>query len=441
MATQRTDMKKKIKIWLMYPAVGLAAFFILLGLLVLSALVSKESVRENFKESASFLSEGEDFLFMEEGVRSSCIHIYADSITLNIAYGYDLDAPLESVMWSKYSEGKNDAKDDFYSAVYEDAEANYQYLRYWHGSAGVVKFLHLFLNIKQIYILNGCIFILLTALLLYKLVKKGFKAEAVVYVLSLIAVSIWYVPFALEYTWCFLIMAATALITVSMALKERYTHMGLVFLLCGIITIYLDFLTTETITLIVPLMLVLVIRRRQNRIDQGKAFFKKEVIFATKNSALWLGGYVFMWIAKWVTASIVLGENVMPYVTEHIEERLSGEITNASGLGYAFFSVWRNLKQIFPVDHGLTGGIILGVLIVVICYLGFVYHRKKIEWSTIILLSLYGLVPIVRFMVLRNHSTHHYFFTFRALVASVLAILLSVTQIIDLNLILKKKNK
>lgn len=440
MATQRTDMKKKIKIWLMYPAVGLAAFFILLGLLVLSAFVSKESVRDNFKESAAFLNEGEDFLYLEEGVRSSCRHIYADSVTLNISYGFDADAPLESVMWSKYSFGyAEDQKGNLYSAVYNDAEANNQYLRYWHGSAGVIRFLHLFLNIEQIYIMNGCIFIMLTLLLLRKLAKNGLKAEAFVYVLSLIAVSVWYVPFTLEYTWCFLVMAAVELITVSMALKEKYRNIGFVFMLCGIITIYLDFLTTETITLVMPLLLVLVIRRRQNRTDSGKVYFKKEFIFATKNSALWLGGYVFMWIAKWVTASIVLGENVMPYVTEHIEERLSGEITNASGIGYAFFSLWRNLKQIFPVDHGLTGGIILGVLIVVICYICFVYHKKKIEWSSILLLCLCGMIPVVRLMVLRNHSTHHYFFTFRALAASVLAILLSVTQMIDLNLMLKKK--
>ncbi len=428
--------------WLIYPVVGFAAFFILLGFLVLSALVSKESVKENFKESASFLSEGEDFLIMEKGVRSSCIHIYADSITLNIAYGYDADAPLESVMWSKYSSGyANDQKGNLYCAVYEDAKANYQYLRYWHGSAVVVKFLHLFLNIKQIYILNGFIFILLTALLLYKLIKNGLKAEVVVYVLSLIAVSIWYVPFALEYTWCFLIMAATALITVSMALKEKYAHMGLVFLLCGIITIYLDFLTTETITLVVPILLVLTIRRRQNKIDQGKAFFKKELIFVVKNSFLWLCGYAFMWVAKWVTASVVLGENVMPYVTEHIEERLSGELADVSGIQYLLYAITRNLKQLFPIDHGIGGAFALGVFALGICYLWFVYRRNKIDWHSILLYSLLGLVPILRFVVMKNHSTMHYFFTFRALVSMVFAILLSLTQIIDLNLLFKKKKK
>ena len=166
-------MKKKITIWLMYPAVGLAAFFILLGFLVLSALVSKESVRENFKESAEFLNEGEQLPIMESGVLSSMIDRYADTILLNISYNFDSKKPLESVMWSKYYYNAGDMENqNLVTAVNENPEANRQYLRYWHGSAGVVRILHVLLNLKQIYILNGCLLILLTILLLYKLIKN-----------------------------------------------------------------------------------------------------------------------------------------------------------------------------------------------------------------------------------------------------------------------------
>ncbi len=435
-------MKKKIKMWLIYPVVGFAAFFILLGFLVLSALVSKESVRENFKESAEFLMEYAQFHKVEEDVLSSRIDRYADSILLNISYSFNSENPLKSVMWSKYYYNeKNYEKRNLKIKVAEDLEPNKQYLRYWHGSAGIIRILHLILNLKQIYILNGCLFFALTGLLIYKLFKNKFIIEAVLYIVSLIAVSVWYVPFSLEYTWCFLCMAVVSLITVSLAKKEKYAHIGIVFLLSGIVTIFLDFLSTETITLLIPLLLVLRIRGSQIQYTDRKEQFENEFVFILKNSFLWLAGYVFMWVAKWLTASIVLGENVMPYVTEHIEERLAGEVSTASGISYFFQSIGENLKVLFPIDHGLGGWIVFTILVLIICYLCFVYRRKKVEWNSILLYAICGMIPIIRFMVLRNHSTLHYFFTFRALISSVFAVLLSMTKVIDLDKLLKKKKR
>ncbi len=426
--------------WLIYPVVGLAAFFILLGFLVLSALVSKESVRENFKESAEYLVENEQFPKMEKGIDTSTIDRYADCILLNIAYCFDSDNPLDSVMWSKYyNSEKLYERENLHKAVFDDEEGNLQYLRYWHGSAGVVRLLHLFLNVEQIFILNGCILILLSGLLICKLLKNKYRAEAVVYILSLVSVSVWYVPFCLEYTWCFLCMAAFSLIIISMAIKGKYKYMGVVFMLSGIVTVFFDFLTTETISLLVPLLLVLSIRRHHDGNVDKKTLFKQELWFSFKNCALWFAGFILMWLAKWLTASIVLGENVMPYVQEHIDERLNGGIGNSSEIHYIWTAITRNIKGIFPLDHGLGGMIAACIVIFVIVYMCFVYRRKKIDWRCILLYLLIGLVPYLRYTVLRNHSAMHEFFTFRAQMASVLAVLLSVYMVIDTNLILKRK--
>ena len=40
----------------------------------------------------------------------------------------------------------------------------------------------------------------------------------------------------------------------------------------------------------------------------------------------WAFGYVGTWISKWMISSLVLKENVMPYITEHIAERLGGDV-------------------------------------------------------------------------------------------------------------------
>ena len=48
-----------------------------------------------------------------------------------------------------------------------------------------------------------------------------------------------------------------------------------------------------------------------------------------------------------------------------------------------------------------------------------------------VIFALIGFVPIVRYLVLHNHSYLHYFFTYRALMVSVMAMCLIAFEIID----------
>lgn len=108
---------------------------------------------------------------------------------------------------------------------------------------------------------------------------------------------------------------------------------------------------------------------------------------AAKLTLVWGFGYVGMWVMKWVMASLILGENVMPYVTEHIGERLYGDI-GVSQLTY--ICGWHILMYMLP-----------------------------------------GLVPYIRYLVLHNHSYLHCFFTYRAQMATVLAIVLILEEVVD----------
>ena len=428
--------------------------------LVLSAKVSKESIQENMEESAAYLCEDIVFPYMEsDDVKPSCIDRYADSILLNIAYNFEPDNSIKSVMESSYyyTNYQNENR-NLSDAVNKGQAKNHQYLRYWHGSAGVMRILHTFLNIKQIYIWHGILFVLLFAILTFLLVRAKCTVYAVLLGLSLVAVSIWYVPFSLEYTWTFLCMFVFSIIAVIMAGKGKDKYMGIVFLLSGMMTIFLDFLTTETVTLMIPLMLTLIIRKKRAegistpvkaaKKTQTKSFgivsfdkhsIKGEIIYSIKSAVLWGIGYAGMWAMKWITASIVLGENVMPFVTGHIEERMAGDLADMSLIPYLWLAIRRNVTCLFPLDYGLTGAIIAGVVFVVILYFVYVYHKKKIDWKYIILFLVLGLVPYIRFLVMRNHSVLHYFFVHRALCISVFACLVSAAEVLDGKKMLNKK--
>ena len=94
-------------------------------------------------------------------------------------------------------------------------------------------------------------------------------------------------------------------VSVKLALKEKYSWIGPFFLITGMVTVYFDFLTTETLSLLVPLLLIL----RVSRV-QGKEWW----LMAAKSCIAWLIGYLGMWLMKWGLASVILGIDVKPAV-------------------------------------------------------------------------------------------------------------------------------
>lgn len=399
----------------------------LAGGLVLCAKIPQEAIKPKVQESAVYLCEGKLFGELVKGVEGSKIDRYADSILLAIAYQYDDENPLTSVMWSSYyySEYRNENQ-NLLDAVTFGHGPNQQYLRYWHGSNVIVRPLLLFFNIRQIYVLNGVVLAVLAALLLAILVKNKAYVPAMAVVAGLVLTASWFVPFSLEYTWTYLIMLIGSIFGVKLALGNKRKFMGPFFLVGGMITNYMDFLTTETLTLLVPLLLILWLDMHHNTSTSASGLLKKAVspVFA------WGCGYAGMWGMKWIMASVILKENVLPYVSGHIEERLGGDI----GVGmwqYVTDAVLNNIKCLFPFEYGGSGLICGGLLLLLVAYIGYVYHKKQVCKERILIYVLLGLVPYIRYIVLHNHSYLHCFFTYRAQIATILAIAFVLEEVTD----------
>ena len=80
---------------------------------------------------------------------SSMIDRYADSILLNIAYNYDSDNPLRSVMLSEYYNVPYQNENiNLLDSIGGELTANQQYLGYWHGMTIPVRIMHLFTDIR-----------------------------------------------------------------------------------------------------------------------------------------------------------------------------------------------------------------------------------------------------------------------------------------------------
>ncbi len=410
-----------------YSLIFSLTLLVLLGLLILVAKIPQSAIKENVRESVNYYCDTGLFVRQIEGVNGSAIDHYADSILVAIAYQYDEDKPLTSVMWSSYYfTAENNENVNLLMAVENDLEANQQYLRYWHGSNVVVRPLLTLCSVKGIYVINAGIIGVLVVILIAMLVLKKAYVPVVAVGIGCVATQVWFVPGTFEYTWNFIIMLVMSIVGVILGFKGRWQQVGVLFLVGGMVTNYFDFLSTETITLTVPLLLLLWIRDR-NLCDDGP---KEISTFAFKNIALWVVGYVGMWISKWIIAAIVLGENTLPYVTGHVAERIGGDV-GLNTFECIRAALARNIRCLFPFEYGVTG-VLIGVgLFVFALYIGYVHYGKKEDKKYIFVYVLVGVVPYIRYIVLHNHAYLHYFFTYRAQLATVIAVVFILELLTD----------
>ncbi|MCR5213263.1 MAG: hypothetical protein K6E10_02535 [Eubacterium sp.] len=397
------------------------------------AKISRDSLRPNFEKSAEFLNSGNVYPQIFEGLESSRLDRYADSILLGIAWQYDPDKPFLSTMQSLYFVNpKENVNANLAEAVSKDAPANVNYYRYWHGSILIVRPLLLILSLKGIYILNCILLVLLLALLIVILVKKHMYFPVVGLILGLILTSAWYVPFCLEYTWTFLLMTIFSLITIWAVSHKKENIYGCLFLGFGMITSFFDFLTTETLTLTLPLLLFVRLEadnvefiNAYERHKQQKAMDKKSLVTAFRLSITWLIGYAASWATKWLLTSIALGKNILPYISGNISNRLGGEEWVDLPLGqFLIGALSRNISCLLPLDFGKVGIIIGFVIFIIYLYFVYVYGKKPGNRSRFLIYCLVSIIPFLRFLLLHNHSYLHCFFTFRAQLATILGLVL-----------------
>lgn len=415
-----------------YAVVFIVTAFILIAALVGVAKIPRESIYKNVEKSALYLQKKQGaFPITTLGLLCSSADYYADGVLLCIAYNLDPSRPAESVAWSRfYTKDRYDyngfVKKYFPASVLKHLPANQQYLRYWHGSIAIVRPLLLLWDLTGMLHFLTAVLIALMIWLSLLLTRNGMKGEAIAFGVSMAAVSIWFVPLCLEYIWMFLCMTGASILIIKLSLRDQYKHFGRIFLVIGMIAVFLDFFTTETITLLIPLLFAMRIRNRREIRDGNWKL-------CLSCSVLWGIGYVGMWVMKWIFASAVLGMNVMPYVNSSISEHLGVDGRMSMPVLWVL-SITRCFNKLFPFSYKLPGKITMILLIIV--FIVYPVYTNRVELRTQIrkdMVKLYltlGMIPFVRFLVISFHTYEHSWFVYRALAATVLALCFTIMEIV-----------
>ena len=440
-------------------------FFMTIGalvlLFVLSSSIPKYTIRENLLESAKYLVTSEDlFHQIKPGDRRTEIHNYADATTLNILYSIDGEERIKEILISPFYSAEMDLSKPVTALLVErityERAADTMYDRYWHGMNIILRPLLLFFSVIQIRWIFLGMLLALMGLLTGMLIKRKQKLSAVLVWLSGAMVQLPMVAFCFEYFPVFLLTFLFAVVMVKW--EENREVIQKLCIVNGTCIAFFDFLTTETVAFVIPMAMVYCIWNSKEKLRS----IKEELFYIIQAGGLWLGSYIMTYLIKWGLASLVYGKErfsvalqqfagrqgnmVLSYAVDSMENGMvSAEaMANAGGhiLPQFLSAVVLNIRLLLGLSGKISlESLALTLLLVIFVLAAVVYlFRKPDKNGTLsILLFLLGMLPMLRMMVLHNHSIEHCFFVYRALYGTIFCFIAGFMKVVDWEFLQRRK--
>lgn len=403
-------------------AVFAAVLLALWTALVAAAAIPNERIYDNMCESAMFFKDKPPYV--NESQLRLIQDNYADVILLNVTWNMGCD-PFVTVLNTEYYDGNDGTTDygenwGFYCVVEGTAEPNTDYSRYWHGMAALIRPFMLFTDIDGIKLIGTITAFVLLAVNAALLLKKRQYFAAGALVAAFLCVHVWNIVLSLEYQPA--VLVTLALLPLYILFEKNDGALSIFAVISGVMIAFFDFLTCETLTILIPLIIVFIMRKQDNRLTG----LRSNLLLALKCGAAWGLSYAGTFLVKWSAASLVTGENKFIKALASAELRMVGEAEELDPVAQFFLAPAANLSTLFGgYDRVEWGNIAAGLLISAVV-LGAIFYlfrcREKFDRSFTLTMLIIGALPFVRFFLLNNHSYLHEFFTYRALASTILAL-------------------
>ena len=287
------------------------------------------------------------------------------------------------------------------------------YSRYWHGYLIFLKPLFLFFNYNNIRIINGITQVLLVIVTGYLLYRRGLKYAVIPYILSYCMLMPVALAKSFQFSSCFYVFTIGCIVLLLLPKEKLKEKSYLVFLYCGVLTAYFDLLTYPIATFGVPMVFCLLLEETEST--------ESKLSHIIKSGLIWCIGFGCMWVAKWIIGSVITGNNVMADALARVAMRTSNESVNGETHYGVFKCEKKNYRAFFTTPVTLLVAANTAYLII----RNIKDNHYTIENLLRILFPflLVSLAPIVWYAFTTNHSTIHVWFTNKACITSLLAIL------------------
>lgn len=405
-------------------------FSVLKGLVY---FVPEDCIKQNIRLSADSLEiEGlfpKFFVRQDESFYMQQMDNSMDSNFLNICF-YMSDNGILNAMWGDLL-GINSYEGPLENLTLcmecEDGpEAYLHYAREWWGMVVVVRPLLCFFTLPQIRLLSQCLAYLLMGIAVLDLHQKfGYKV-AILFLFAFSIISLDVYASCINFAgslYCVLI----SIIVFCKKYRSDSSKFRFMFIV-GAVTAYLDCFACPFITLLVSLLILL-----SDYLEARISCLKEMELSIVKVGLGWLCGYVGLWGAKWIMASLVLKENiVLDALTEmkvqSVERGLSW--TADTKLETVVTAMWNMCSNFFPINYlkelsSTVGNKVIIVLAVVVIafFIGLAIKRLKNGCDAYFFFGmlLIGLIPYICVIMMHNHAYAHYWMWSRMQIITVIA--------------------
>lgn len=405
--------------------------------LYMSSLIPSHLLRDNIQESINEINDNGSKKVVNVFNKEIIFDTYADAMMINTAYSIDSEHPFYSMLFarSNYIAGVTDKTVE--DKAYEEGEIPYfpmvealellinreklvaiEYARYWHGYLILLRPLLTIFNYSEIKLISYIIHFILSAILLYKINKKIDKNYLIPIMFGIIAVEGYLVYSCFEET----IGLSMILIESIILLSDKVINKREYFFIIGMLTAFFDLLTIPVAITIVPLILYAIISQDNPRVIMIECI--KRIILAGI-------GYIGMWFTKWLLVDLIYNRELIKNAIGQVLYRT--DISNVK-FNYALESNFYFLGS--PIVIYM---VIIYVINIILTMIEKVKSEKLSEVTKEnIIIGLIGIAPVIWYLITREHSTSHSYFTYRNLIVTCICTQIMMIKILDKNV---KRNK
>jgi len=385
-------------------------------LLVLVFCIPTGRIKENVHKSVDrILVSSEQFegnAFLQHIVQNK--ESYTDSIMVQYAFEKIPDKNVyEHAMWAYHYDLEEEiwAAEDSLRAVLNGADTSQmhlrEYSRYWHGYLVYLKPLLLIFSWEQLVWIELGLHIALLLAVAVLFIKKKVPGAILALVAGLAFMKPELMMVSLTMSVSLIIMSTALIVQMKksdwLAEKGWYPEF---FLVVGILTSYLDFLTYPVVTLGFPLGIWFLMAER----EAIWTAIKRIVGY----SFCWGVGYAGMWASKWIIADLTLQTGTIRDAVWNVIGRTEA-IGGRPRMNGGFYVLSLNLQEYGSSIYMIMAGVLIVLAVASIVWAFCAKVPVKTILETIIPFIIIGIIPFAWIIVVQHHSALHARFTFRIL--------------------------
>lgn len=344
------------------------------------------------------------------------IDTFTDALMLNMAWCADESHPLDAALQNRYYTDDDmnvfERTQDVLNGRMSADGYYYPYARYWHGYQTLLRPMLVLTDYQGILWINAACLSLLLVLCVWTVGRRLSWRVAGLLLLSLLLVALPVVPLCIQFSTCFYI----ALLAVVAILRcPRLTQSGVAacctFFAMGALTAYFDLLTTPVLTLGLPLAICLLHRP----VWQSSKW-------VLRLTSVWLGGYASLWASKCIVAQLLTDYDIVGSFLRAVQVR------SVTGVG----TLWAPVVSVLGnVPFYILGSLVfIAVALCLALVVGLWRWGRRNEAARMnAWLVLIALLTPCWYLLTLQHSSVHYWFTWRDLASTFFALFVFIYRV------------